>query len=465
MLLPAIVMLDSCQFLKTPVKSSTLSLPATYGQRSDTLPMNLASWRTYFSDPYLIALIDTALQNNRELQIALQEIAIAKNEAKARKGEYLPFLGLSAGMGADHSGKYTFNGMSEEDLKNRPDGNPAYIGDFNLSPVFSWELDIWHKLRNARQAAIERYLATAEGRNYMITGLISEIASSYYELLALNNQLSIIQQNIDLQQNALRMIRQQKEAGRVTQLAVNRFEAQLLHTSNMQYDIRQKIREAENNINFLTGRFPTPVVRANRFDQIDTNQMVVSGIPSELLQNRPDIRAAEHRLQAAQLDISVAKANFYPNVNLSARLGLQAFNPAVWFKPQSVLFGMFGELVAPLVNQNALRANFWSSHAKQVQAVYDYEQTILNAMTEVSNQLSGMDNYTRGLEVKSKEVDILTQSIGISDNLFRYARADYIEVLLTQREVLDSKMELIDIQLSQLKARVNLYKALGGGWN
>lgn len=456
---------QSCELLKMPIHRSNLSVPTNYNKLStDTLNTAMLSWRNYFTDPNLIALIDTALKNNRELNIMKQEIAIAQYEVKARKGEYLPFVGYGTNMGIDHSGKYTFNGMSEEDLKARGE-RPRYLGDFNLGANFSWELDIWKKLRNARKAAIERYLASIEGRNYSITHMIAEIANSYYELLALDNQLVIVEQNIVIQKNALNMIKQQKEAAKVSQLAVNRFEALLLNTTNLQYDIRQKRVEAENVINFLTGRFPGPVPRISTNYYSVFPELIQAGIPSQLLQNRPDIRAAEHELQAANLDIEVAKANFYPNVRLSASLGLQAFNPAVWFKPQSVLFGMFGDLVGPLVNQNALRANFMTSHAKQVQAIYNYEQTILKAMNEVQNELSGIDNYSKSLDVKTKEVDILTQSIGISDNLFKYARADYIEVLLTQREALDSKMELTEIRLNQLKAKVNVYRALGGGWN
>lgn len=459
-----LAMLQGCQLLKMPKHSSNLDVPKQYATSSDSGNSAKLSWRTYFTDPNLIALIDTALHHNRELNMMKQEIEIAQYEVKARKGEYLPFVGYGSSMGVDHSGKYTFNGMSEEDLKTNKE-NPRYIGDFNVGANFSWELDIWKKLRNARKAAIERYFATIEGRNFTITNMIAEIANSYYELLSLDNQLRIVEQNIDIQKNALNMIKQQKEAAKVSQLAVNRFEALLLNTTNLQYDIKQKMVGAENNINFLTGRFPAPILRTTANYYSVFPESIQAGIPSQLLQNRPDIRQAERALAAANLDIEVAKANFYPNIRLSANLGLQAFNPAVWFKPQSLLFGMFGDLVGPLINQNALRANFMTSHAKQVQAIYSYEQTILRAMNEVQNQLSAIDNYSKSVDVKSKEVDILTQSIGISDNLYKYARADYIEVLLTQREALDSKMELAEIRLNQLKAKVNVYRALGGGWN
>jgi outer membrane protein TolC len=212
-------------------------------------------------------------------------------------------------------------------------------------------------------------------------------------------------------------------------------------------------------------RFPVTIKRDPELFNNPVFDSITVGIPSQLLENRPDIRQAEQNLVAAKLDVKVAKANFYPSVKISAALGFQAFNPAVWFKPQSILYNIIGDLVAPLVNRNAIKANYMSSRSKQVQAVYAYEQTILKAFIEVMNQLSSIDNYTKSYDTKSKEVEILTQSITVSDNLFKSAKADYMEVLLTQREALETKMELIEIKQKQLKAEVDIYKALGGGWN
>ncbi|MFA5245051.1 MAG: TolC family protein, partial [Pedobacter sp.] len=270
---------------------------------------------------------------------------------------------------------------------------------------------------------------------------------------------------IELQTSALQVVKLQKDAAKVTQLAVNRFEAQLLNTKNLQYDIQQKIIETENRINFLAGRFPQPVIRNSA--GFNTNQLDIihSGIPSQLLVNRPDIRQAELELSAAKLDIQVAKANFYPSFRLTAGLGFTAFNPAYLIKPESILYNLAGDMVAPLINKNAIRALYFNANLQQIQAVYNYEQAILNAHIEVVNQLARIDNFTKSYETKSKEVEILTQSITISNNLFKSARADYMEVLLTQREALESKMQQIEIKMKQMNAKVNIYKALGGGWN
>jgi NodT family efflux transporter outer membrane factor (OMF) lipoprotein len=303
-----------------------------------------------------------------------------------------------------------------------------------------------------------------EGRNFQITNLIAEIANSYYELMALDNQLNIIQQNIAIQTDALQIVKQQKEAAKLTQLAVNRFEAQLLNTKNLQYEIQQRIIETENRLQFLSGGFPRQIRRSSTaFDSIRLDSVAI-GLPSQLLKNRPDIRQAELELAAAKLDVKVARANFYPSFRIQGGVGFQAFNASYLINPKSVLYNLGGDLIAPLVNRNAIKAQYYSANARQIQSVYNYQQTILKAYVDVVNQLSGVQNYARSYETKSQEVEILLQSIEISNSLFKSARADYLEILLTQREALESKMELVEIKQKQLNAKVNIYRALGGGW-
>jgi outer membrane protein TolC len=192
---------------------------------------------------------------------------------------------------------------------------------------------------------------------------------------------------------------------------------------------------------------------------------VKAGIPSQLLENRPDIQQAELELAAARLDVSVAKANFYPSLDISAGVGLQAFNPSFLVKtPESMLYSLAGDLAAPLVNRNAIKATYYSANAKQIQAIYDYERTVLNAYIEVANQLSNINNLEKSYALKAQQVQALNESIEISNNLFRSARADYMEVLMTQRDALESKFELIETKKQQMNAMVNIYQALGGGW-
>jgi outer membrane protein, multidrug efflux system len=443
-------------------------VPTSYNiAQQDTLNTARVKWREFFKDQYLVALIDTALKYNQEFNITLQEINIARNEIRARKGEYLPFVNAGASAGVEKVGRYTRPGATEANTdiqpgKEFPDPLPNYVVGFNAS----WELDIWKKLRNAKKSAVLRYLSSVEGKNFMVTNLIAEIATSYYELMAFDNQLAILRQNVEIQQNALQIVRLQKEAAKVTELAVRKFEAEVLKNQSRQYEIMQIITETQNRINFLVGRFPQPVLRnSQNFTELLPDS-IHAGIPSQLLQNRPDIRQSELELAAAKLDVKVARANFYPSLRITAGLGYQSFNPQFLVTmPQSLMYSIGGDLIAPLVNRNAIKAYYYSANSKQIQDVYNYERTILNAYMEVSNQLSNISNLRQSYALKARQVEALTQSIEISTTLFRSARADYMEVLLTQRDALDSKFDLIETKMEQMHAMVNIYQALGGGWN
>jgi len=222
----------------------------------------------------------------------------------------------------------------------------------------------------------------------------------------------------------------------------------------------------ENHINFLVGRYPQSIQRNSlNFNNLIPNT-IQAGIPSQLLENRTDVKQAELKLVAAKLDVKVAKARFYPSLGISAGIGFEAFDPSYLIKtPQSLLYSLAGDLVAPLINRNAIKAAYYSANAMQIQAVYNYERTLLNAYIEVANQLSMINNLDNTYSLKVQEVQALTQSVTISNSLFRSARANYMEVLLTQRDALESRFDLIETKKQQMNAMVNIYHALGGGWN
>lgn len=457
--------ISSCKTPDFGRQDENSSVPESYNGSQDTTNTADQKWNTFYSDKYLTALIDSALVNNQELNIMMQEISIATNEIMEKKGEYLPKLGVQAGAGVDKVGRYTTHGALEATTEIEPGKEmPEPVPDFILGAKASWEIDIWRQLRNGRDAATKRYLASVEGKNFMVTNLVAEIARSYYELLALDNQLAIVQQNIEIQSNALEIVRLQKFNGKTTELAVKKFEAEVFNTRSLQFQIQQNIVEAENRINFLVGRFPQHVDR-NTLTFLDyTPVNVQAGIPSQLLDNRPDIRQAELMLQASKLDIKIAKADFYPKLALDGGIGLNAFNPTYIIRPQSMLYNIAGNMVAPLINRNAIKAKYYSANQKQIQAMYEYEMALLNAHIEVANQLSNIDNLNQAYSLKEQQVDALMQSIEISNNLFKSARADYMEILMTQRDALEAKFDLIETKLAQMNATVNIYQSLGGGW-
>lgn len=456
----------SCKAPAVTTIAENKTVPEAFEKSKDTINTSNIKWSQFFKDKNLVNLIDIALKNNQELMITLQEIEIAKNDIRMRKGKLLPSVGLGMGAGVEKVGKYTSQGAGDGSAEIIPGKIvPEDLQDFKVAAYAHWEVDIWKKLRNSKKAAISRYLSTVEGKNFVVTNLIAEIANSYYELLAFDSQLEVIRQNVSLQKNALEIVKVQKEAARTTELAVQKFQAEVYSSQNREFEILQNIKETENRINFLLGRYPQEITR-DKTDFLTLLPAIVNtGIPSQLLENRTDIKQAELELAAAKLDVKVARAEFYPSLDISAAIGLNAFKPSYFLKfPESVLYSLAGDIAGPLINRNAIKAEFYNANSRQLQSMYNYQRTILNAYLEVSNQLSKINNLEKSYDLKSKQVNALKKSIEVSNDLFKSARVDYFEVLMTQRDALESTLELIETKKEQLNAAVLIYKNLGGGW-
>jgi outer membrane protein, multidrug efflux system len=454
---------------KLPMPSQVPNLktaPSAYSNSTDTSNSANLNWKEFFNDPNLIMLIDTAINNNIELLMTLQDINIAQNRVHFREGALKPMVTAGGGIGIEKVGTYTSQGAGDASADIIPGKRvPEHLADFTGGIRASWEIDIWGKLKNAKSAALAKYLASFEGRNFVRTNLIAEIANSYYELLALDNQLDIIRENIQLQNNQLEVVKVQKEAAVVTELAVKQFEAQLLNSQSMEYEILQSITENENKINFLLARYPQPIMRDKSTFTAQLPNQVKQGIPSQLLKNRPDIRRAELELLSTNWEVKVAQLEFYPSLALSSRIGFQAFRPDYLFKlPESILYTLASDMAGPIINKNAIMAEFKTANAVQIQAMYEYQKAILNGYFEVSNELSHINNLEKRYSFKAQEVEVQTKSISIASDLFKSARANYLEVLTAQREALAAKLELIEVKQRQFNSVTNLYRALGGGW-
>lgn len=462
------IVFQSCVPTRT-VRDEKKDLPEQFANvvSRDTTNSAQMKWKVFFDDSNLIALIDTALVNNQELNILLQQVDMAKNEIQARKGEYLPFVGIQAVAEVEKVGRYTSQGANDANTEIKPGEEfPEPLQNYKVGAFASWELDVWKKLRNSKKAAAMEYLSTVEGKNFMVTNLIAEIADSYYELQALDNKLAILTQNLELQNNGLKTIRLQMQAAKATALGVQRLEAEVYKNTSEWYNVKQEIVETENKLNFLVGLSPQHINRDSDHFIDQKIDAIYVGIPSQLLTNRPDIRQAEYELQAAKLDTKVAKANFYPSFTLRAGIGLESFKTKyLATTPESLLYRLAGDMVAPLINRNAIKATYYNANDKQLQAVYDYEKTVLNAHIEVLNGLSKIENLKKSYEQKERQVLALANSIEITNKLFSAARADYMEVLLAQRDALESKLQLVESKQEQLVAKVHMYKSLGGGWN
>lgn len=423
-------------------------------------------WKYFFKDKQLKSLIAIALENNKELNILEQEVSIANNEILERKGEYMPKMSFSSLYDTEKVGKYTSQGISDE-THEYDDGKklPLPLQNQKIGLSTTWEIDIWKKLRNATKSAYYKYMASQEAKKFVITNLVFEISSKYYELMALDGQLSIVTNYIEILQRAQKLVTFQQQTARVTSLAVKRFEAEVFKNQSRLYEIRQNIFETENQLNVLLGRFPQKIERDSSHFLEFSPPLVTAGLPIELLDNRPDVRQSILQMEGAKLDVKVAKARFYPSLSIDANIGYESFNSNHLYKsPQSVFYNLGVNLTAPLLNRNAIKADYFSANNKQIQAIYNYEYTLLHAYSEVINQLSSIKNLNKTLSIKSKQVDALSSAAEISNLLFTNARVNYIESLMTQRDTLEVKVELVEIKKHQLISYANLYKALGGGW-
>ena len=423
-------------------------------------------WNQFFTDKQLISLIDTALKNNLDVLTTLQEIEIAKNKIKFANGKFLPSITVGTSLSVEKVGRYTSQGAGDASTDIIPgNGVPDLLPNLSFGFQASWEADIWGKLKSTQKATALRYLSSEEGKKLVITNLIAEISNSYYELVAQKNQLEVVKQAIALQQKQLEIVKVQLETGVVTSLAVKQFEAQLYNTQNTEYNILQNIVETENKINLFLGRYPQKInVDLNASSQ-KLPFLIESGIPSQLLNNRPDIKQAELELQASNFDVKAARAEFYPSFNMGATLGFSAFKPSYLLRtPESMMYSLVNEITGPVVNKSAIKAAFNTANALQIEALYTYQKTIINGYMDVSNQLSNFQNLDKAYELKNNETSTLKEAVEISTDLFKYGKATYLEVLTAQKDALAAQLELIDFKKQQLQSLANVYKALGGGW-
>jgi outer membrane protein, multidrug efflux system len=459
------LLMNACKPARDLRQSARASVPGSFEGSNDTVSVDPLSWRAYFSDPRLVNLLDTALKNNWDVRTAFQRIEMAQADVLLNRGALKPTMDAGFTVSQRKFGLYTMDGAGNitTDIEQ---GKiiPIHLRDYYPGLQASWEADVWGKLRNRKRAAVNRFLASVEGKNFVTTTIIAEVASGYYELLALDNELSILNETIRLQENAFELVRVQKDAGAANELAVKQFEAQLLNSKSMRVEVQQRIIEAENQLNVLLGRYPQPIDRDSSA-MATSPKVITTGVPADMLRNRPDIRQAEFELIASQADVKAAKASFYPSLNLNGSIGFQAYATNLLFKtPESYVYGLFGSLTAPLFNRSAIRAEFRSANARQREALYNYERTLVNGYAEVFNHVSGLRNLEEIYALKSGQARALTQSIETSNELFRTGRADYLEVIVTQQNALQARLELIDVRKRQFNTSINLYKALGGGW-
>lgn len=462
------VLTQSCQTHRQRTHASIpeRAIPAFFPGTTDSLNSAQFSWKSYFDDPYLLSLIDTALQNNFDLQVTFQRIETNRAEILRADGLLRPQVNLQNTNALRKYGLYTMDGAGNISTEMLPGKIvPIHLPDFLIGASASWEIDIWGKLKNNKKAALSRYLSSMEGAQWVTANLVADVAVLYYELLALDNEIEILRETIQKQEEALKVVQIQKEAGEGTELASQQFKASLLSFRSMLFQTQQNVNEKENQINYLLGRFPQPILREKNGLYQAQNPLLHIGLPAQLVRNRPDIRAAERLVEASKYDLEVAKAAFLPSVNLTGGLGFQAFNPRFLLQtPASLAYTLVGNLAAPLINKKAIEANFNTVKAQQTEALYMYQKRILDAFVEVTNEQNKLKNYEQMFQLKLAETDELEKAVESANLLYLNGRANYLEVLFAQQNTLKTKLESLEIKKKQRITSVQIYKALGGGW-
>nr|WP_245327710.1 efflux transporter outer membrane subunit [Hymenobacter fodinae] len=471
--LTGLALATSCRVAEPTQQPAATAMPGrfpTTAATTDSASVAMLPWREFFGDKNLVGLIDTALQANPDLRTAIQRIEIARANLQVQRGALLPTVNGVASAGVEKFGDYTLNGIGNYDTNLSPniEGRqriPNPTPDFFLGLRSSWELDLWGKLRQRRQAAFLRLLATEKGRHLVETSLVAEVARLYFNLLGLDNELGVLKKNQLLQERALEIVKIQKRAGRANELAVQQFTAQLLRTRSLEAETQQRIVASENELNRLLGRYPQRIARGLPILQQPLPAQVQAGLPATMLLRRPDVQQAELEMVAARADVAAARAAFLPSLTLTPFVGVNAYRASVLFNsPGSLAYGLLAGLSAPLINRNGLKADYRRSAAEQQIAYNDYQKAVQTGFEEVTTNLRGLGNYQRVFELQQQEVEALNQAVSISDDLYKANYATYLEVVTAQRNVLDAELNLTNTRRQQFLLLIDLYRALGGGW-
>lgn len=419
----------------------------------DSLSIAELSWQELFSDPLLIRHIEKGLENNMDIRIALQQIFAAEAYYKQGKAGNLPVIGAT--------GQVAHQKMSKNGgMGNLYDGG---ITQFELSANASWEADIWGKIRSNERAFQASYLQTVAAHKAVKTQLIASIASVYYQLLAFDEQLRITELTVTNRKSSLETMKALKEAGYVNEVGVKQTEAQLLNAMALLVDIKTNIKLLENTLSVLLGEAPQNIER-NSLDEQSVLAEIKVGFPAQLLRNRPDVMAAEYNLIHAFELTNVAKSNFYPSLRISANGGLQSLELDKMLSVNSLFASAVGSLAQPIVNGRRIRTQYEVARAQQEQALLNFRLKILNAGKEVSDALYTFNAAEERIEIKSQEFEAYDLATGYSEELLNNGMINYLEVITARQNALFSQLDLINARFTQLNAMVEIYRALGGGW-
>ncbi|WP_273273206.1 TolC family protein [Maribacter polysiphoniae] len=450
------LLLQSCFVAKTYERPTmeTGNLFRTDQLPQDSVSFASVSYKDLFTDEYLKTYIEKGLENNLDIRIALQRINAAEAYVKQGKAGYFPTLNASAT--ASRTARNSENGQFGS-LFTQP------YNQFDITGALSWEADIWGKIRSSKRASDADYLQTVAAHKAVKTDLVAQIAITYYQLLALDQQIKVTEETIINRSSSLETIKALKDAGQANQVGVDQTAAQLYGAQSQLLDLKNSLFITENTLSLLLGEEPRSYPRSTLEDQTLANEMKL-GVPSLLLRNRPDILQAEYALVNSFELTNVARSNFYPSITLSANSGFQSLELDNWIDSSSIFANLVGGLTQPIFNGRKVRTAYEVSKANQEQALLDFKKALLIAGKEVSEALY---DYNISLEKEtfiSKQVVALRRAEDNSQELLNSGYLTYLDLLTARENALNAELSLVSNKLSQLSATVELYRSLGGGW-
>lgn len=422
---------------------------------TDSVSMATVSWKEIFTDPVLQKHIARALENNLDVRVALQNINAADSYLKQSKAAYLPTL--SAGP------NYTFQTQSLNTQSGKLLGQRKYVDQFDISANIGLELDIWGKLQAQQKAELANYLGTVSVHQAVKSDLVASIASAYYQLLTFDDQKKIINETITLRNKNLEITQALKDAGTVTEVAVQQSQALVYNAESMLINIDVQIALLENTLSVLMGDPAQSIERTS----IAAQKVPVSlalGYPANLLENRPDVKAAEYRLLNAFELTKAAKTNFYPTLKLTGSTGISSGDIDQLFSASSLFGNVIAGLTQPILNKRQIKTQYELSLAQKEIAYLNFRKSILTAGREVSDALKIYQSQDGFINLKKKELQAYKNSVEYSQELVNYGMANYLEVINASVNQLNAELNISNAEYSKLDAGIELYRALGGGW-
>jgi NodT family efflux transporter outer membrane factor (OMF) lipoprotein len=443
-----ILAVNSCKITQPFKEPEIKSQETLYRDSMSKDTSNIANilWRNLFPDKILVSLIDEAIHNNLDLQIAVARMKKAEAALRQSKSALFPTLNVNASATRQNNS-----------VLGVPEG-------YELWGSSSWEADIWGKLRSTKRASFDLFLKSEAYKRAVQTQLIADVADSYYALLAFDAQLQVTEKTVEFRSSDVETIKLMKENDLVTGADLVQSQANLYSAKIIIPDIKQSIFETENTLSVLIGRNPGTIARGTLSEQ-GISADLKTGVPAQLVANRPDVQEAEYQLRYGYEMTNAARKYFYPSLTLQASGGLVTSDISKLFDPASVFWSLLGSLVQPVFNQGINRERLKIAQADQEENVAAYKQVILRSGEEVSDALYGYRAATEKIKLRTSQLDYLEKSVSYTMELLKYtSTTNYLDVLTSEVSLLSAQLNSINDKLQQLQSVVDLYRSLGGGW-